>query len=707
MAAMTMKSDIRKVSGVVDINFFANGTDNSVAIIEYNADSNGVPTRLSTTNRGISAGQAGQIFDSMLGFDSEKGLRLDKKITSFDHQGYNNRRGVPLNKTAHLVSGASITGWIGNQSSAASREGGAVGYAFKEPQVIAMEFIAPRRLPQLALRGVRIKKTGSSTEAYEDEFPVDFKITIFHNDIENPTTVINVSGNDSITKTWAFINDDSLDLENVEIDDIGERSVVCVKLEITRWSHPDRLPRIAYFSGEMHEGFDGRDLKSIEVLEEKTGSADELSYGISSNYCKVVFANRKNRFHDPLYFGQLRPGRSVSPLVHCGGQGFSLGKFFSQEWELKENSKFMSCTAYDILYSLQNIEINFGMYQVANEDGTLNKNGLPIKPFTDLTIRKVVDRVFKLINKVRRDNGIFERVQYDVRLSNKTEAIEIPFVLIPKKSAWEVLQDIADFACCYVFCDRQGRVIIQEDFLPEWNRKPVPAPDLPGAGIIIPPPPPHLNIPPPWLDIPPVASLPPGSGINPPWGPGIDPFPPIINPPWNPPGGEWFSSPGGGIGGGSLGGGGIMAMSAPAALNDTNENGPPEHQSMSAAISPHNAFRMSIPVKSRMIVNKVAVKYNELVKTKPEDIDDDVITVRRRDCEVVRNPNSTEDDDKYLVTTTVKLKRVYERIDDITSKDSGFSFLILKAEEATSNSLKIICSSASRGFVDFRVKINP
>jgi len=44
-----------------------------------------------------------------------------------------------------------------------------------------------------------------------------------------------------------------------------------------------------------------------------------------------------------------------------------------------------------------------------------------------------------------------------------TQELRIPFVLIEKKSAWEILQDIANLCCAYVYADRRGRIIIQEE----------------------------------------------------------------------------------------------------------------------------------------------------------------------------------------------------------------------------------------------------
>jgi len=154
------------------------------------------------------------------------------------------------------------------------------------------------------------------------------------------------------------------------------------------------------------------------------------------------------------------------PLVKCGEERFPLGMYFSEEWALRADSKFMTCTAYDVLYSLQDIEVNIGL-----DRSKAGERGLPIHPYRDRGIEWVIGRVIEAVNRIRIDNGIFERIEPRINLSRRSRKIKIPYVLINKKSAWEILQEVAEFACAYVFCDREGRVVIQEDFsLPEWSR---------------------------------------------------------------------------------------------------------------------------------------------------------------------------------------------------------------------------------------------
>jgi len=272
---------------------------------------------------------------------------------------------------------------------------------------------------------------------------------------------------------------------------------VGVRLDIYKWNKPNILPRITFFSGEMHEGFTGNTLKSIEVLEEKTGDMDKLSYGISSNYCKAEVLNTGKKFYRTEFYDLLRRGRSVSPAIICGERlnaqnelvpaEFPLGKFYSDEWKLDDSSMFMSVKAYDILYSLKNLTVNFGMGVVESvgivvefpQEGIAGNNGVltkPIVPYKNKTVAWVLNRLFSLIDAARKDNGLFEPIYHDIRLTPATAAIELPYVLIEEKPVWDILQDIANFCCAYIYADREGKIIIEEDDFTDYMN-----PNKPGA----------------------------------------------------------------------------------------------------------------------------------------------------------------------------------------------------------------------------------
>ncbi|MCL2371114.1 MAG: hypothetical protein FWC80_07820 [Firmicutes bacterium] len=138
-------------------------------------------------------------------------------------------------------------------------------------------------------------------------------------------------------------------------------------------------------------------------------------------------------------------------------------------------------------------------------------------------------------------------------------------------------------------------------------------------------------------------------------------------------------------------------------LNNALTDLPPDDTSDTTAnpadklprIDADNAFRMSIPVKSSTIVNKVNVSYYELV----EDTEPEVITVRRDNCEIRR----IGDTDRFEVVVTVRLQKVYDKIENIVA--IGFTFI--RVREVTANSLTLIFERTGNIFTNINVQINP
>jgi len=741
---------VRRVEGRLDINFFDNGTDNSVEIIGPSHNGTIEASLVTTTNRGLTDNQEGQIF--------EFGLVVDKKLASFDGGG------IPLNGTAHLVGQNTVTGWIGNRrsSSISGREG-----EFVPPQIIRIRFDS-RRLPHWELRGIRARKIGEQNLFYESEYPVNFDLTVFFKD--GRVFVDQVRANDNLICRWDFERgfrhgfdfepngtpDNSLRLNNNFSAQDFERNVVGVMLQIHKWSKPNVLPRITYFSGEMHQAFDGSSLRSIEVLEEKTGSLDSLSYGISSNYCKASFLNRDKMFYDRQHFNLLRRGRSVVPTIKCGYKEpnedgykepneYLLGRFFSEEWQIDDSSMFMSVKAYDILYSLQNVDINFGMELSAPNETTWYARPFASTQNNLWTVERVIREVFRLINLDRQKNGIFERIEYDIRPSNNpphtnplARNIVLPVVLIEEKSAWDVLQQIASFACSYVYVDRDGTVVIEED---TWAKRHivVEQPRFPileqgasynkvkvagslrdsdrisgsnsvginglreydyKAGLFV------TNdrqaVPQPILGM--------VDNILYKYRDGVD----FVDAEWKGDAdlklGDKFDS---------------------YSVHEDIENNPNAVQTyeclsnemtlsngfrqttkgrvvtkengLNKSIDPSNSFRYSLPVVSRTIVNQVNFEYYVLEKDMENPGEN--VSVNWRDCETIAiNNEQGQPTGRYTVTATVSLNKVYERISNIllvTDREEIENFHVVSATVSSLN-IRFECTEFER----LRVEIN-
>jgi len=132
-------------------------------------------------------------------------------------------------------------------------------------------------------------------------------------------------------------------------------------------------------------------------------------------------------------------------------------------------------------------------------------------------------------------------------------------------------------------------------------------------------------------------------------------------------------------------------------------------------ITPDNAFSYNIPVKSRTIVNKVNVEYYVLVP----DGGGETVTVNYKDCEVTEfsisnpRPNGTPLNHTHSVVTTIQLEKVYEKIDNIYINRINMGEIVgidearfAKVISATASSLKISLSSRTRSFKEIEILIN-
>jgi len=258
----------------------------------------------------------------------------------------------------------------------------------------------------------------------------------------------------------------------------------------------------------------------------------------------------------------------------------------------------MSVKAYDVLFSLQDVIINFGL----NEEYA-GQRGLPLYPYTKMSIEKIIERVFYLIEGVRRDNGLFEPIGYCIKeLTPATRKIEIPYVLIAKKSAWDVLRDIANFCCCNIYTDRDGEVKFVEDSFAATQRD----------------------------------------------------------------------------------------------------------KKSDICISPDNAYRFSIPVKSRTVVNQVKAGYYTLKLC--EDLSD-FITIERQNCKVTPLTDEVDEEENptgpFKVETTVGLDKVYDVIDEIMVVNQQARIVsFTNVTSSTANSLMLEFESEVRNFPEFEIEIN-
>lgn len=227
-----------------------------------------------------------------------------------------------------------------------------------------------------------------------------------------------------------------------------------MELEILRWSKDDCMAKIMYFSRAKNMLLTASDIKSLEILEEKSSAVDTLNFGITSNACTLYARDSGEQFTgnpDLLRKNKLiRPSVSVREANGKFGAYEPLGVFYSDSWEMEAKSNFVKVKGYDALYALQQLAVSFPLQQTPTGAYAVRRNVSVYDALTELQDQ---------INELRRVKGIYGN-EAVFEIDPATKAMVIPYLLLKEQSAWDALQQIAYFALLHVYCDRAGKIVI-------------------------------------------------------------------------------------------------------------------------------------------------------------------------------------------------------------------------------------------------------
>ena len=252
-----------------------------------------------------------------------------------------------------------------------------------------------------------------------NQYPVDFKLTY-------------KAGNTILEETNYTDNDKVEKRVTTNLMD-----VTSIRITITKWNTPNACVKIIKFFDTLAETYYGVDLQSFEVNEEM-GSVDG-EYNISSDTMTVTLYNKDRKFTRGYLKKLLILDRKVKPYIGtlCNGQVVykSLGVFYSDEWKIDQEGRWVKCTAVDKLIRLQNktyvgfnLQSNVSLYTITED--------------------------------------ILQHCEYkvdDYIISNNLKNMIIPNAFIPKCSCWDALQEIAITGLCKVFIDRDNKINVITD----------------------------------------------------------------------------------------------------------------------------------------------------------------------------------------------------------------------------------------------------
>lgn len=211
--------------------------------------------------------------------------------------------------------------------------------------------------------------------------------------------------------------------------------ITAVRLTISKWSQPNACVKILRCFDKVSEVYEGGDLQSFDVNEELCSS--EGNYNISSDTMTVVMYNDNRKFDKGYLRTLMLLDRKVYPYIGIEKDGQieyrPLGCFYSEEWDIPQDSQWVKCTATDRLLRLQiktyvgfPLLDNISLYEIAED--ILQKMGL-------------------------------SPLEYDITDTLKDFVVDT--ALLPKTTGWDALQEVANAGLCKVFVDRDNRIVIR------------------------------------------------------------------------------------------------------------------------------------------------------------------------------------------------------------------------------------------------------
>ena len=217
--------------------------------------------------------------------------------------------------------------------------------------------------------------------------------------------------------------------------------ITSIRLTITKWSKPNACAKILKFYDRMMERYEGDAIEMFEVSEEM-GAADG-NYNIVSDTMTVNIFNKGRKFDKGYLRSLMILDRKLLPSIGIETDGEvkyqPLGTFYSDEWQINQDSQWVKCSAVDRLMRLQKkTYVGFPL--------TENASLYDIAADILLNIGETADTFV---------------------ISNDLKSVIVPMAFMPKGTAWDALQEIANAGLCKVFVDREDKINVRSEKEPK------------------------------------------------------------------------------------------------------------------------------------------------------------------------------------------------------------------------------------------------
>lgn len=213
--------------------------------------------------------------------------------------------------------------------------------------------------------------------------------------------------------------------------------ITSIRLTISKWSKANACAKILKFYDRMMERYEGDAIEMFEVSEEM-GAADG-NYNIVSDTMTVNIFNKDRKFDKGYLRSLMILDRKLMPSIGIETNGVikyqPLGTFYSEEWKIDQDSQWVKCSAVDRLMRLQKkTYVGFPL--------TENASLYDITTDILLSIGETADTI---------------------SISEDLKSVTIPMAFLPKSTAWDALQEIANAGLCKIYVDREDKIYVRSE----------------------------------------------------------------------------------------------------------------------------------------------------------------------------------------------------------------------------------------------------
>lgn len=213
--------------------------------------------------------------------------------------------------------------------------------------------------------------------------------------------------------------------------------VTSIRMTVRKWNIPRACAKIIQFYDKLYEVYVGDALQMFEVNEEMCSS--DGNYNINSDSMTVTLHNTDRKFDKGYLRSLMILNRKVQPYIGIekenGVEYTRLGTFYSEEWQVEQDSQWVKCTAVDRLMRLQS-QTYMGY------------------PFSEQV------SVYELAEDILQKGGL-EPAEYIISDNLKENKIDMAY--LPKTTVWDALQEIANAALCKIYVDREDRIHVRSE----------------------------------------------------------------------------------------------------------------------------------------------------------------------------------------------------------------------------------------------------